>query len=240
MHGSYVLFASTIFKKLNIVKNMLHLQIVEDKVARRNDHTREELKELTIQTAVTIVTQEGFNALTARRLAKDIGYTPGTLYNMFGSMDDLCFAVNSRTLDAMWSYITDPSRYADASTMTDQLKTMATLYLEFAAQNTQLWLMVFNHALPQGQKSPPWYREKITNIFAPLEKIIHPLFNEGEEAERALAARVLWSSVHGICYMEETNKTPLITAQSPSEMVFYLIENFINGLYACKKTDRTH
>lgn len=204
-------------------------------MARRNDHTREELRALTIQSAITIVTHEGFEALTARRIAKDIGYTPGTLYNIFGSMDDLCFTVNTITLDAMLTHITNPSQYVNAITITDQLKTMATLYMEFAAQNTQLWLMVFNHALPQGQKSPPWYRQKITHIFTPLEQIISPLYKNGQEKERALCARTLWSSVHGICYMEETNKTPLITAQPPSEMVFYLIENFMTGLHEHKR-----
>lgn len=204
-------------------------------MARRNDHSRDELKELIILNAVTIVTHEGFHTLTARRLAKDIGYTPGTLYNIFGSMDGLCFAINSRTLDAMWDHITNPAHYTHNLTITDQLKTMARLYLEFAAQNSQLWLMVFNHALPQGQKSPPWYREKITNIFSPLEKIISPLYSVGQEIERALCARTLWSSVHGICYMEETNKTPLITQHPPLDMAYYLIENFICGLESKRK-----
>lgn len=199
-------------------------------MARRNDHTREELKSITIEKAKDIVTNEGFHALTARRMAQEIGYTPGTLYNVFGSMDGLILDVNKQTLATLLIRLADPAKYRKNAPVMENLKIMAELYLSFARENTNLWLMVFNHTMADGQAVPEWYRQTITGIFDPLESMLSPLFSEGHDKERMLCARTLWSAVHGICFMEQTNKTPLITSDSATDMAFYLIENFIGGL----------
>jgi hypothetical protein len=48
-----------------------------------------------------------------------------------------------------------------------------------------------------------------------------------------MAARVLWASVHGICFLKETGKIPLISNQeNPPDMTGYLIDNFIAGIEA--------
>ena len=70
-------------------------------MARRNDHTREELKDLIIEESWRIIEKHGFEGLTARRIAKNIGYAPGTIYNMFISMDDLYLQLNAKTLDLL-------------------------------------------------------------------------------------------------------------------------------------------
>lgn len=199
-------------------------------MARRNDHTRDELRIITIQKAKNIVTNEGFHALTARRMAQEIGYTPGTLYNIFGSMDGLILEVNKQTLAAMFEQLSDQSRYKEKTSVKDNLRTMAETYLAFARANPNLWLMVFNHTMADGQPVPEWYRQTITGIFAPLEDMLSPIFMGKNNKEQILCARTLWSAVHGICFMEQTNKTPLVSSESATDMASYLIENFMGGL----------
>lgn len=205
-------------------------------MARRSDHSREELENLIIDAAKNIVINGGFQSLTARRIAKDIGYTVGTLYHVFGSMDGICFAVNKQTLDLLFHDLSNPTHYSNTADLSENLKAMTKIYMDFAHDNNALWLMIFNHALPQGEKSPDWYRQKVKSLFGPLEQILSPLFPEGKEHEKSLAARVLWSSIHGICYMEETQKTPLISDQSAIEMAYYLIDHFIEGIKLKTKT----
>lgn len=201
-------------------------------MARRNDHSKEDLKNLILNAAKKIVQEEGLTKLTARRLAQDVGYTAGTLYHLFGSMDGVIFAINEQTLSQLSTILTNPAQYPQNANLTEHLKTMAELYMKFASENRQLWLMVFNHALPQGEKSPDWYRQQIASLFAPLEKMLSPLFSNKTREENILAARVLWLSVHGICYMEETDKTPLICENHANMMANYLIDTFVAGLSA--------
>ena len=54
-------------------------------MARRNDHTRDELKEMAISAGQSIIIHEGFNKFSARKVARNIGYTVGTIYNIVGN-----------------------------------------------------------------------------------------------------------------------------------------------------------
>ncbi len=77
-------------------------------MARRSDHTREELKVLIIEESWNIIKKHGFEGLTARRIAKNTGYAPGTIYNLFSSMDDLYLELNAKTLDLLLAVLSDP------------------------------------------------------------------------------------------------------------------------------------
>lgn len=199
-------------------------------MARRSDHTRRELKSITLKTAKEIVENEGFSKLTARRIAKEIGYTPGTIYNIFGSMDGLYFCLSEQTLNDLSQKLSDPSLYSKKAAVSDNIKIMAEEYMKFAKDNKQLWLMIFNHTLPQGEDAPEWYSDKVKNLFTPLEKLLTPLFASDKTREKITAARVLWSSVHGICFMDETDKMTLISDESSLDLANYLIDNFISGI----------
>ncbi|HOO81609.1 MAG TPA: TetR/AcrR family transcriptional regulator [Alphaproteobacteria bacterium] len=199
-------------------------------MARRNDHTREELKSLTLERALKIVKNEGFQKLTARRIAKEINYTPGTIYNMFGSMDGLYFALNAHTLDKLFETIAAPEQYPAEATISENIKTIAKSYMDFAQNNKELWLMLFNMSFPTKDKAPDWYREKVQSILDILENLLAPLFSENQTREKAIAARTIWSSVHGIYLMEQTNKIGFMSDKSALDMAECLIDNFIAGL----------
>lgn len=200
-------------------------------MARRSDHTKDELKDLILNTAIGIVKDEGFEKLTARRLAKDIGYTPGTIYNFYGSMDGLYFAINARTLKQLLEAIdTTPKN----KKITDDIKDMAKKYMNFAHTNKELWLMVFNQPLSHDEKAPDWYKDLVTDQFTPLENILEPLFPGNKSKDKAKAARAIWASVHGICLMKETEKMTLISNRDAFQIIEYMIDNFIAGIEKTK------
>ena len=58
-------------------------------MARRSDHSREELREMALAATEEIIDQQGLAGLTARKVAAGIGYTVGTLYLVFRNLDDL-------------------------------------------------------------------------------------------------------------------------------------------------------
>ena len=49
-------------------------------MARRSDHSRDEIREMALNAAKTIVEREGAAALSTRKIANEIGYTAGSLY----------------------------------------------------------------------------------------------------------------------------------------------------------------
>ena len=70
-------------------------------MARRSEHSLEELKALVLDAAETIVIDEGFSELKVRKIAMEIGYTVGSIYMVFANMADLIMHINARTLDAL-------------------------------------------------------------------------------------------------------------------------------------------
>lgn len=95
--------------------------------------------------------------------------------------------------------------------------------------------MLFSARPPNAQEYEPWYHEKIDQLFSPLEHLLGPVYGE-QKKELRLATRSLFSVVHGICFLQETGRVPLINKQShESDMTDYLIKSFIHGIYA-KKT----
>ena len=70
-------------------------------MGRRSIHTPDELRELIIEATTSIVEQDGLEGLSAREIAKRVGYSPGTLYNVFENLDDLLLIIEARLLDEL-------------------------------------------------------------------------------------------------------------------------------------------
>jgi len=200
-------------------------------MARRKDHSRDELKDLILDKSWTIVGKNGFAALTARRIAGEIGYTPGTIYNLFQSMDDLYLAVNRRTLDLLYSVLSDPECNNPKKPPVENMKKMAASYLRFSAEYRQHWLMLFNHRMPEHRQTGNLHQGKVELLFVPLENLLQAYFPPRQSQKRKMAARVLWASVHGLCFLQETGKISLVDDKAPpSAMAEYLIDTFIAGI----------
>ncbi len=200
-------------------------------MARRSDHTREELKDMILQSAWGIIGQEGFEGLTARKIAKDVGYAPGTIYNLFDSLDDLYLLINSRTLDHLNTVLNSEACNDPGKNPVDNMKAMAALYMQFARECRPYWLMLFSPQLPEVRKDYSWYQEKIDQLFLPLERQLCRNFPAKEPKQCKMAARLLWASVHGLCFLQETGKIPLVGGQSQAdEMADYLIDTFLAGI----------
>ena len=110
-------------------------------MARRSDHTREELTELAIEAALALIEEEGFANFSARQVAAKIGYTVGTLYNVFGTYDQLLFHVHARTLDHWYEFLEMRLKRGKA----EPLRVLARAYVEYARTHYNRWIALFEH-----------------------------------------------------------------------------------------------
>jgi AcrR family transcriptional regulator len=198
-------------------------------MARRSDHSREELYDMAMMAARDIVRQDGMRALTARSLAAAIGYSPGTLYNLFENLDELALHVNAATLDTLHNAVAQDDRSGNPET---DLNRMLDRYLAFLQENPALWLAVFDYRGAPGTELPAWYRDRVRKLMELVEEALAPLFAAGEEDERREAASVLWSGLHGICSLAQDGRLTLVSAQSVPQMAQSLIANYLVGLRA--------
>lgn len=202
-----------------------------EKMARRKDHTREELRALILAKAWDIIGRDGGSALTARRLAGEIGYTAGTLYNLFPSLDDLILAINGQTLDLMYDELQQSACHNPRKSVVQNLKAMASIYVDFATKYRPYWMMLFLSDLPPDRYSEAWYHEKTVRIFEPLESLLKTAFPNADAAFVERHARIMWSSAHGICFLEQTGKFPSVALTKQIKDIIHLfVETYINGL----------
>lgn len=195
-------------------------------MARRKDHTREELKEIVMDTCLHICEKEGFQALTARRIAGEIGYAPGTIYNLYSSMDELYMAVNLGIMQNLYDVL---SNIPQKDNLYEQLCTMAQFYYQFTQDHKNHWLMLFQHQLPGNEEYPDWFASEVSKIFEPLEELLKPIYPD--IVKRKMASRGLWASIHGIIFLEATGKIPKVEHDSPSslDLANFMIAEFLNS-----------
>ena len=149
-------------------------------MGRRSTHTPLQLRQLILDAAQEIIVAGGLASLSAREIARRIGYSPGTIYNMYENLDDVVLNVEARVLDAL------DARLAAVLVETGspvQVPQLALAYLAFTQENPRLWNLLFEHHLPAGTELPPWYQEKLEGLMGRIETALAPLFPAGQEAD---------------------------------------------------------
>jgi AcrR family transcriptional regulator len=195
-------------------------------MARRKDHTRDELKQMALDAAITIANQQGLAALTAREVARAIGYTVGTLYNVFKNFDDLILHVNARTMDELEQMFSQTVSKAKDSWQTVYALTKA--YIDFSHDHAACWRLLFEPR-DTKQPAPDWYQEKIDKLFNIVQHALLPLLNNSSQRAH-MAAKVLWSALYGLCALSLNEKIDTVLHVPTQELAQSLVKNYLTGL----------
>lgn len=137
----------------------------------------------------------GFSAFSARKVAQRIGYSIGTLYNVFGSYDGLITAINGRTLDLWRDYL----RARLDGEVEHRLAVAIRAYFEFALLNRHSWAALYDFRLPEDVAPDSDYQDKVRAIMALVEAEIAAVLPKERGGEAAPLARSLLATVHGHC-----------------------------------------
>lgn len=196
-------------------------------MARRKDHTTEELTELVIVQVIEFLQKEPADQLSLRKLAKMVGYSPGTLINLFGSYSRLILAANARTLDQIAQRLGEEMKQ-DESAET-RLYRFAEAYLAFAQAHPYQWRVLFEHHLEEGEDIPSWHWSRIDRLFEIIEQCLYELNGNSREEDRHEASRVIWAGVHGICALSIDDKLFARKMVSATSMVHSLLNHFLSS-----------
>ena len=197
-------------------------------MGRRSTHTPQQLRELILDAAQEIVEANGLAGLSAREIARRIGYSPGTIYNMFDNLDDVVLNVEARVLDALDKRLADAQQEGEP----ERVVRLAHAYLTFTRERPRLWNLLFEHHLPAGTQLPAWYQQKLEGLMSQIERALAPHFKEGDEADLQRASRVLWAGVHGITSLSTADKLSVVTSETAGRLIDELVDTYLAGLKA--------
>ncbi len=162
------------------------------------------LRKHAILSAESRINTHGIHGLNARFIAKEIGCSVGTLYNLFKNIDFLIFAVNLKTLSALESELQQAS--TSSSKGVQAIHAITNAYINFTLSNPNLWLTLFEHQFANPDDTPQDYYQLRTSLFHILEAQIQHIQPKLSQHNVAIEARALWAGVHGICMLNITNK----------------------------------
>ncbi|WP_042499038.1 TetR/AcrR family transcriptional regulator [Vibrio variabilis] len=195
-------------------------------MARRNDHTREELIDLTLTTVRDYLNENSYHSLSLRKIATLIGYVPSTLVNIFGSYNLLLLHAVARTVDEL----SEESRQVIEKTDNAEqaLYALAICYHDFAKKYPYRWQLIFEHNM-NGDQLPEWQSQRIDGMTGMLEHLLSELRPERSPADVMKASRVLWAGVHGITLLSVDDKFFTSEPIDGSVLIKDLISNYLKS-----------
>lgn len=180
-------------------------------MGRRSDHSRTELEAMIVAEGHRLMAETGFAAFSARAVARRVGYSIGTIYNVFGSLDHLLIAINSRTFELWTDYLQQRIDQGGG----DRIRTLVEAYFDFAREHPKLWMAIYDHRLPPAMAMPERDMDKrraLTRIvFDEIARQL-PARSDGEVEH---LSRSLIATVHGHCTYELNGSFALMGEQDP-------------------------
>lgn len=197
-------------------------------MGRRNQHSREQQRQMALEAADALVAAEGLPGFSMRKVALAMGYTVGNLYLLFGNQDDLLAEVSLRTANAMQEYL--ESAAARPKTPLERLQAIAAGYINFAQKNSFRWRLMFEHRMPPEQWDHAGLEAQQAALFEFVESHLRPLLPEASAKQLRAAATALWSSVHGLCVLATTGKLNWSGLKDVRPLSDLIVRAFVNGL----------
>ncbi len=195
-------------------------------MARRNDHTREELVNLTLATVKDFLEENSYHELSLRKIANMIGYVPSTLVNIFGNYNLLLLHVVAQTLDELSQASLQATDHCEDAH--EALFELAYCYHDFAQKHPFRWQLVFEHNM-NGAELPEWHAQRIDGMTGMLESLLAQVAPDRTESEVIQASRVLWSGVHGITLLSVDDKFFSSEPVDGKALINNLLSNYLTN-----------
>lgn len=192
---------------------------------------KENIRELLLQTAQSLVEDKGAEYLTARKLSEASGCSVGTIYNQFASMDELFASLNIATLadlqTAMKRVAVGPNAYKNLNAWLDS-------FVSFVLANPNRWFLLYNYHLRGGHLSAE-YRQQIISLTQMWQKSFDAVYAHLNARKRRLARQVLWLSLFALSSFLTTKVIDNLSMVNKKNLCKLLLNTYLAGIAVLKK-----
>ncbi|MFD7494560.1 TetR/AcrR family transcriptional regulator [Streptomyces sp. NPDC059832] len=170
-------------------------------VQERKQRERAERERLIVETARELAEQQGWDAVTTRRLSERIEYSQPVLYSHFRGKREIIGAVALQGAAEM--AVALRAATAAAGGPRARVTALAHAYLDFAERNPAVYDALFqlDGGLAYSQEDTP---EPLKDAFAALLECLGEVAGEG--VHPALFTEVFWASLHGIATLTRAGR----------------------------------
>jgi AcrR family transcriptional regulator len=207
------------------------VQLFSDRfMVRRSDHSRDELAGLVIEAARAIIAQEGARGVTMRRIAAQIGYAAGSIYNAVGDIDAVLLRVNAGTLAGLVAKLETAIGRAGALADAVALALLiAETYMGYVATNTRLWAALLERPPAPDSLVPEWYAAPRARLVEIVASVLAPLYPDIAARRRAVVA--LWAAMQGVASLASGgNLAFAASGLDPGDIARSIVLRYLTGL----------
>ena len=165
-------------------------------MGRRADHGRKELEELILAAGHQLMAESGYGRFSAREVAKRIGYSVGTVMNVFGNVDRLVMAINSRTFHLWANWL---EARLDGAAGHERISVLVSGYFEFASSHRNLWTAIYEHRPPDGILMTEALVAARVALIDVIAREVAAVLPTKTSIEATRITRSLIATVHGHC-----------------------------------------
>ncbi|MFJ4526272.1 TetR/AcrR family transcriptional regulator [Streptomyces sp. NPDC088810] len=170
-------------------------------VQERKQRERAERERLIVATARELAEQQGWDAVTTRRLAERIEYSQPVLYSHFRGKREIIGAVALQGAVELATAVRTATSAADGARA--RVAALARAYLDFAARNPAVYDALFqlDGGLPYAQEDTP---EPLKDAFAALLETLDEVAGDG--VDPGLFTEVFWAALHGLATLTRAGR----------------------------------
>jgi AcrR family transcriptional regulator len=189
--------------------------------------TTDDVRRKIIDAATELFVAEGYGNVSMRKIAREISYTPTTIYLYFKDkadlLDQICeqtFAQLTRNLIAINKLSVSPL---------EKLKLGLREYIQFGLHHPNHYAIVFNTSQPSEPKQS-FEKSQGEAAFDTLRESVAACIADGsiENPDAELVSQTLWACVHGVTSLLITKQGfPFVERQVLTKSV---VDTIINGL----------
>ncbi|MFD3442615.1 TetR/AcrR family transcriptional regulator [Streptomyces sp. NPDC058685] len=183
-------------------------------VKERKERERAERERLIVATARELAEQQGWDAVTTRRLAERIEYSQPVLYSHFRGKREIIGAVALEGATEMAAALRAATSASDGPR--ERVAALARAYLDFAEHNPAVYDALFqlDGGLAYAREDTP---EPLKDAFAALLECLAEVAGDG--VHPGLFTEVFWAALHGLATLTRAGRLLPEDAQPRVELL---------------------
>lgn len=183
-------------------------------VQERKERERAERERLIVATARELAEQQGWDAVTTRRLAERIEYSQPVLYSHFRGKREIIGAVALEGAREMATAVRAAASGADGPRA--RVTALSRAYLDFAARNPAVYDAMFqlDGGLLFADEDTP---EPLKDAFAALLESLGDV--AGDDVHPGVFTEVFWAALHGLATLTRAERLPPKDTERRTELL---------------------
>jgi AcrR family transcriptional regulator len=178
--------------------------------ADRRARERQELHDRILDAARELFARHGYEAVTLRKIAQAIEYTPAAIYGHFQDKDDLIRTLCKRDFDTLSARM---AKLADVVDPLERVRLLGHGYIQFAIEHPQHYRLMFmspaefehDETTLEGKGDP--HRDGYAFLRLSVQQALDQGRMRDPGADADLLAQTFWAGVHGVASLQITHSS---------------------------------